>query len=69
MQLALPKGLRPAQVELFDLSGRRVAVLGRDLAADREHLLRLPGRLPDGVYLLRAQTGGRQQVARLVLVN
>jgi len=69
VQLSLPSGLRPAQVELFDVSGHRVAVLGRDLAADQEHMLRLPGRLPNGVYLLRARAGGRQQVARLVLVN
>ena len=69
VKLALPDGLRSARVELFDLRGRRVALLGQDLAAGQEHELQLPGRLPNGVYLLRAQAGDRQQVARLVLVN
>ncbi len=69
VRLSLPAGVRPARVELFDLRGRRVATLGRDLAAAREHELRLPGHLPSGVYLLRARAGEGQQVERLVVLN
>jgi hypothetical protein len=69
IKLSLPRDAHPATVELFDLSGRRVALLGRQLATGTEHALRLPGHLADGVYLLRAQAGDSQQVARLVLLD
>lgn len=69
VKLALARGLPSAQVELFDVRGRRVAILGRQLAADREHTLHIPDHLADGVYLLRARAGAQQQVARLVLVD
>ena len=67
--LSLPAGSPPARVDLFDPRGRRLAVLGDGLPGGRTHQLRLPSGLADGVYLVRARVGGRQQVARLVFLN
>jgi hypothetical protein len=69
VRLTLPAGLAAARVELFDPRGRRLAVLGQDLPAGRPHELRLPTGLASGVYLVRARSAGRQQVARLVYLN
>ncbi len=69
VHLALPSGMSAASVELFDLRGRRLATLGRDLAPDRPHRLTLPNALADGVYLVRAVSRMQQQVARLVYIN
>jgi len=69
VRLSLPAGSPPARVDLFDPRGRRVAVLGDGLMAERTHVMRLPSGLADGVYLVRANSGGRQQVARLVFLN
>jgi hypothetical protein len=69
VRLALPAGLAPARSELFDVRGRRLGVLGRGLAAGREHTLRLPARLAGGVYLLRTTAGAQGQVARLICVE
>lgn len=69
VRLALPGGLPPAQVELYDLRGRRLAVLGRTLAPARDHAVRLPGRLAGGVYLLRVEAGAIVQVTRIVCVD
>jgi hypothetical protein len=61
--------MSPARVELYDLRGRRLALLGQDLAPGRDHALRLPDRLSGGVYLLRARAGSRERVMRLVCVD
>jgi len=66
--LELPTDLPPATVALFDLRGRRIAVLGENLAADRRHQLHLPRQLAAGVYLLRATAGARQEVGRIVIL-
>jgi hypothetical protein len=67
--LSLPAGLPAARVDLLDLRGRRVAVLGDGLVAGRPHGLRLPAGLADGVYLVQARSGGQRQVARLVYLD
>lgn len=69
LRLVLPETLPPARADLFDLRGRRLAVLGVELAGGHEHRLRLPGRLPSGVYLLRTTAGPQRQTARLVCVE
>ena len=69
VRLALPAGLPAARSDLFDVRGRRLATLGAQLRPGREHTLRLPGRLPGGVYLLRTQAGAHHQVARLICVE
>jgi hypothetical protein len=69
LRLVLPEGLPPARSDLFDLRGRRLAVLGTGLDGDRDHQLRLPGRLPSGVYLLRTTAGPHRQTARLVCIE
>jgi hypothetical protein len=69
VRLTAPRSMPPVQVELYDLRGRRLAVLGWGLAPGRDHVLRLPDRLSGGVYLLRARAGDRQQVMRLVCVD
>jgi hypothetical protein len=69
MRLAVPRGMSPARVELYDPRGRCLAVLGQNLAPGRDHGLRLPGRLAGGVYLLRARSGAHEQVTRLVCVD
>lgn len=68
VRLELPPGLPAATVELFDLRGHRLGLLGRNLAAGQAHELRLPGQLSGGVYLVRATAGDREQVSRVVLV-
>ena len=69
VRLALPTDARSFRVELYDLRGRHLAELGRDLAGGEAHLLRVPRGLADGVYLLRARAGNRQTVHRIVVVN
>lgn len=69
IRLRVPAGLPPVRVELFDLRGRRLAVLGRDLSTGDEQLLQLFGQLPAGVYLIRSQAGAQYQVQRVVVVN
>ena len=68
LSLATPVGAAPTRVELYDLRGRRIATLGEGLSAACLHTLRLPRRLPAGVYLLRARSGRQQQLRRVVLI-
>ncbi|MCB1162753.1 MAG: hypothetical protein H6694_09295 [Candidatus Latescibacteria bacterium] len=58
-----------ATVELFDVTGRRRAVLGAALAPGATHRLALPADLASGVYLLRASAGGTQAVRRITLLR
>jgi hypothetical protein len=64
-----------ADLEVFDLSGRRVAHLRPGGLAAGRHTLPWDGRGPDGVplapglYLARLQAGGQAAVARLVRVR
>jgi len=69
VRLALPAGLAAARCDLFDVRGRRLGTLGQGLAPGHEHTLRLPDRLPGGIYLLRTTAGAHRQVARLVCVE
>jgi hypothetical protein len=69
VRLSLPAELAPARAELYDLRGRRLAVLGQDLAPGRNHDLRLPGRLSAGAYLLRVRAASLEQVVRIVCIE
>jgi hypothetical protein len=58
VQFALPSA-SSARVSLHDMLGRRVAELDGGLAAPGEKRFRIPtGHLVEGVYLLRAESGG-----------
>ena len=61
--LARPGFALPGAIPPPERAGRSVAV------APGLHALRLPGRLPGGVYLLRTQAGAHHQVARLICVE
>ncbi len=69
VRLVLPEGTSPANVELYDLGGRRLALLGQGLAPGQEHALRLSPRLSRGIYLLRVRAGSEEQMLRLVCVE
>jgi len=58
-------------VALFDVAGRRVAVLHDGLLAAGTHAFTLDpvGRLPQGVYFVRASAGGRTASARWTRVR
>lgn len=68
VHLNLPAGSPSARVEVFDLRGHRVALLGDHLSAGKSHQLELPNRLSGGVYLVRAQAGTWQTVRRITVV-
>jgi hypothetical protein len=69
LRVVVPAGVGAARVDLFDPLGRRVAVVGRGLAAQQTHSLRMPADLAAGIYLLRVQAGDEQQVIRVVIVE
>jgi hypothetical protein len=68
---------RPMEVctEVFDASGRRVRTLGAGAMPGGERLLRWDGRddrggrVPPGLYLLRARAGILQAVTRVVIAS
>ena len=68
IRLELPLGSPAASVDLFDLRGRRVGVLGQDLSSGQGHELALPGNLAGGVYLVRVVAGNVQQTQRITIV-
>jgi len=67
--LELGDAVATARADLFDLRGRRVAALGRDLAGGGAHALTLPRGLASGVYLVEVRAGSRRTVGRLVIVD
>jgi hypothetical protein len=69
VRLDLSREEATARVDLFDSQGRRVAILGDDLAPGREYELLVPHDLADGVYLVRARTSTWEKVVRLVLLD
>jgi len=71
----VPEGAGRVRLEVFDLSGRRVAVpLDAPLAAGT-HTVAWNGadaagrRLANGVYLIRLDAGGRRDTRRIVLAD
>lgn len=59
----------PVALEVLDLLGRRLAVLHEGDAAPGEHTVRwTPEGVAAGVYLVRLQAGGRQEVRRVTLL-
>ncbi len=68
--LTLPSAASAAEVAVFDVLGRKVAVLHEDTLAAGTHALSLEAvRLPAGVYLVRATAGGAALVQRLTVVR
>jgi hypothetical protein len=67
--LSLPAGRAPARLELIDIQGRRVALLGEALAPGLVHTLDLPSTLPAGVYLLSVRSGDLQAARRVTLLR
>ncbi|MEZ4651544.1 MAG: M14 family zinc carboxypeptidase [Candidatus Eisenbacteria bacterium] len=67
VRLRIPPEMPEARADLYGPDGRRVAVLGSELASGREYELTLPTELPGGVSLVRAQSGEQEEVARVVL--
>ena len=67
--LDMPAGGPAATVELFDLRGRRVGLLGTGLEAGRSHEMQLPQRISGGVYLVRVIAGQQQQTGRVTIVR
>ena len=61
----------PAQLELLDISGRRVAVREVGSLGPGRHVVALApeGSLPAGAYLLRLSQHGNQRVARVVVLK
>ena len=69
IRLALPAGRLPARLELYDVRGRFVALLGEEMAAGLTHSRRLPAELSAGVYLLRLRSGDLETVDRFTLLR
>ncbi len=68
LMLDLPSGLPDATVELFDLRGRRVGILGQNLPSGHSHELMLPQAISGGMYLVRIKAGNRVQTGRVTVV-
>ncbi|MCP4293007.1 MAG: T9SS type A sorting domain-containing protein [bacterium] len=68
VRLEVPAGLPAATVELFDLRGHRVGVLGENMASGQAYDLQFPNRLAGGVYLVRVRAGQQEQTQRVVFV-
>ncbi len=59
-----------ARVEVYDVLGRRVAVLLDETVEAGRHRVRFDGAgLPAGVYLVRAEAGNRRWTERITLVR
>lgn len=57
-------------LEVFDITGRRVAVLDHGLKTDGQHQVRFDGsQLSSGFYLYRLQAGEFSQVKRMMLIK
>ncbi len=69
VRLEMPAGLPSATVELFDLRGHRVGILGGDLESGRTHDLKLPDQISGGVYLVRVVAGDQRQTGRVTVVR
>jgi hypothetical protein len=69
VRLMLPAGMPSATVDLFDLRGHRVGVLGRGLEAGQSHEMKLPGNIAGGVYLVRVVSGNQQQSRRITIIR
>lgn len=69
ISLKLPAGMPHATVEMFDLRGHRVGVLGTGLDAGRMHDLKLPERISGGVYLVRVVAGDQLQTGRVTIIR
>lgn len=69
IRLKMPVGMAAATVELFDLRGHRVGVLGTGLEAGQTHELQLPKQISGGMYLVRVVAGDRQQTGRVTVVR
>jgi len=69
VRLMLPGGMPSATVDLFDLRGHRVGVLGRGLEAGQSHEMKLPGNISGGVYLVRVVSGNQQQSRRITIIR
>jgi len=65
VQVALPAGMPGARISVFDLSGRRVM---QPETADAGTALLDVGRLPEGVYLVLAESADVRETARLVVL-
>ncbi|MFA7329977.1 MAG: T9SS type A sorting domain-containing protein [Candidatus Delongbacteria bacterium] len=60
----------PARLEVFDLTGRRVATLVDGLRAAGEHQATFDAsRLPSGIYLARLQAGNQQECRKMTLLK
>ena len=59
---------QPVEVVLFDVRGRRLAVLADDVLSAGEHVVRLPDLRP-GVYLVRLATAGDVATRRVTVVR
>ncbi|TVQ10256.1 MAG: T9SS C-terminal target domain-containing protein [Balneolaceae bacterium] len=60
----------PVTVDVFDITGRRVAVLvSADQTAGRHHTIFNARHLASGVYLIRLQSASRQDVTRVMLIK
>ena len=60
----------PARVEVFDVLGRRVAVLADGVVSEGEHAVTWEaGSLPSGLYLVRLTAGNTVQTRRLTLAR
>jgi hypothetical protein len=69
LRFELPVSER-VRVEVYDLLGRRVALLADGTRSAGEHTLRWDGRgLPTGLYFVRLRTGGDVQTRRVALVR
>jgi hypothetical protein len=74
IRVVLPRSQHIA-IEIFDVSGRRVASLSEHGTAPGVARVRWDGRdpagnaLPDGVYFYRLRAGSHEEVARLLLVR
>ncbi|MFH1863020.1 MAG: T9SS type A sorting domain-containing protein, partial [bacterium] len=58
------------KLELFDLLGRRVAVLSEGYRQSGDYVLKLDtGELPSGIYLLRLSAASLRQIVKVVVLR
>lgn len=70
VEIALPSA-KPARIELFDVSGRRILAqrVGSTGVGEHRVALRPARRLASGVYLVRLVQGSRSASAKLILAR
>jgi hypothetical protein len=74
LELRLPRGGAVA-ADVYDVAGRHVSALARDVLPPGTHVVRWDGRAPGGapvsagIYLVRVETDGAKLARRVVVLR